>query len=366
MFSKPGEKEYMARWEFAGKAQTVLGLVEGEKLGITLPHEHLIIDLVKAQFIEPSNDKEQEMAYKPVGIETLHWLRYHLVESVDNLRLTDEQEAIDEVMLFKKAGGATIVDVTNVGLGRDPEALVRISRVTGLNIIMGAGYYMGTSHPADLSAKAEEEIVEEIVRDINVGVGNSGICAGIIGEIGTSWPLEDNEKKVLRAAANAQQLTGAPINIHPGRKNNVVALKAVEVLHNAGADLSRTVVSHVDVRVRDHNVRCQIAKAGCYLEYDHTGWEGPTPLSLYQDSDIDIPNDTQRIYEIMQLIEEGYLNKILISHDICMKTRRACYGGWGYAHISNYIVPKMLEKGMTSQQINTIMIENPKRMLCFV
>ena len=349
--------------KFAGKAQTVLGLVEGKDLGVTLTHEHLVKDR-KAGYPEPSEATDRGLACQPVSMGNLSWLRYHPFENLDNVRLLDEQEAIDEVMLFKKAGGNTIIDLTNIGLCRDPKALARISRTTGLNVIMGAGYYTAPSHSPEMSSKTEEEITEEIVRDITIGVGDSGICAGIIGETGGSWPLQDNEKKVMRAAAHAQQLTGASINIHPGRKTEA-PLEIVEILDDAGADLSRVIMSHIDVRIRDHSRRCELAKTGCYLEYDVFGWEGHFPLYLTADL-LDVPNDTQRIYEIRQLIDEGYLNQILISHDISVKSKRVCYGGWGYAHISNYVVPMMLKRGLTQEQINIIMVENPKRMLCFV
>lgn len=278
----------------------------------------------------------------------------------------DEQEATEEVMLFKKAGGNTVVDVTNIGIGRDPQALARISRITGLNVIMGAGYFIAGSHPPEMSTKPEGEITEEIVKDVTEGVDHSGIRAGIIGEIGASWPLHENERKSIRAAAKAQQLTGAPLNIHPGRINNQSVLEIVGVLDKSGADLSRTVMSHIELRIRDHDVRCQVAKAGCYLEYDVFGWEGHVPLSIYWKSDLNLPNDTQRIQEIMQLIEEGYIEHILISQDIWPKSWLTRYGGWGYAHILNYVVPMMTREGMTRDQINMIMVENPKRLLCFV
>ncbi len=176
--------------------------------------------------------------------------------------------------------------------------------------------------------------------------------------------MQDNERKVMRAAAHAQQLTGASINIHPGRKTEA-PLEIVEILDDAGADLSRVIMSHIDARIRDHSRRCKLAKTGCFIEYDLWGWEGHFP-SYWTADLLDLPNDTQRVYEIRQLIDEGYLNQILISHDICVKSRRVCYGGWGYAHISNYVVPMMLKRGLTQAQINIIMVENPKRMLCFV
>lgn len=351
--------------KLAGKAQTVLGPIEGEALGVTLPHEHLLCD-TRANFTEPKEASEKYLAYKPVSLEILSWLHYHFSENLDNSQLFDEQLAVDEAMFFKKAGGGAIVDVTNVGLGRDPKALARISRATGLNIIMGAGYFIARSHPQDMSNKTEEEITSEIVQDITVGVDNTGVRAGIIGEIGCSWPLQDNERKSVRAAARTQQLTGAPLNIHPGRTNNKSVLELLDILNGAGADLSRVAISHTETRIRDHNVRAQVAKAGCYVEYDVFGWEGHVSLSIFGESNIDLPNDTQRIDEIMRLIDEGYLSQILISQDICYKSWYVRYGGKGYAHISNYVVPMMLRKGMTAEQINTIMVENPKRLLCFV
>lgn len=351
--------------KFTGKVQTVLGLVDPKVLGITLTHEHLIIDHVKANFVEPTENEDSKMAHKPVNLDTLHWLRYHHTQSVDNLQLLDEQEAIEEAIQFKDSGGGTIVDVTNMGISRDPEALVRISKATGLHVVMGSGYYLANSHPSDMCEKSEEDIAEEIVKDITIGVGNTNIRAGIIGEIGASWPLHENEAKSIRASVKAQKLTGASLNIHPGRANNKSTVEIIDILEDAGADLSRTVISHVDARVRDHDVRVDIAKKGCYLEYDVFGWEGIPPASLYEDSAIDLPSDIQRIEEIMQHIEESFIQQILISHDVCFKTWRARYGGKGYAHILKYIVPIMIAKGMTQEQINTIMIKNPQKMLTF-
>ena len=87
---------------------------------------------------------------------------------------------------------------------------------------------------------------------------------------------------------------------------------------------------------------------------------------LYTADDyMDLPNDTKRIYEIRQLIEEGYVDQIIMSHDICCKTRRVRYGGWGYAHILNYVVPMMRQRGITQEQIDTMMVSNPRRLLIF-
>jgi phosphotriesterase-related protein len=215
-----------------------------------------------------------------------------------------------------------------------------------------------------MSAKTEEELTEEIVRDVTAGVGNTGICSGLIGEIGCSWPIHDDEKKALRAAARAQQITGACLTVHPGR-NAKAPFEVIEILGEAGADPSRVIMCHIDVRLRTHDERMKLANTGCYLEYDVWGWEGHFPSYWTTDDFMDIPNDTQRIYEVRQLIEEGYLEQLLFSQDICAKSRRVCYGGWGLPHILNYVVPMMLQRGITRDQIDTIMMENPKRLLTF-
>lgn len=351
----------MSRSELTGKVQTVLGPIAPEDLGITLPHEHLISD-GSCWFVEPSEATEKAMVHHPVTLDILWWLRYHLFQNMDDLLLLDEQEAIKEAIRFKLAGGNSIVELSNIGLGRDPAALARISRATGLNVIMGSGYYLAVSHGPEMDAKTEEEITDEIVRDIMVGAGNSGIRSGIIGEIGCSWPLADNERKSLRAAARAQQLTGAALNVHPGQGEEA-AMEIVKILGDAGADLTRTVIDHIDRAVRDPQDRIKLAKTGCYLEYDLFGREGYYPI---HHRIIDLPNDAQRINEITELINKGYLNQMLISQDIWNKTQRCAYGGWGYAHILRDTIPVMRVKGMTEEQIHTIMVKNPRRLLTFV
>ena len=244
-------------------------------------------------------------------------------------------------------------------MARDPLALARVSRATGLNVIMGSGYYVPRSYPADMDSKTEEDIYQEIVREVTVGVGDTGIRSGIIGEIGCEWPLSDNERKVLSAAARAQQYTGAPLNIHPGR-NPSSPLEIIEVLIKAGADISRTVISHIDRTVREPEGRRKLAETGCYLEYDLFGEEG-----YYFVPTIDLPSDHQRINEIIQLIDQGYLKQILISQDICWKNRLRRYGGHGYDHILRNAVPIMRIKGVSEEQIHTLLVENPGRLLTF-
>lgn len=343
-----------------GKVQTVLGLIEPPELGITLAHEHLMSD-GSGWFVEPDDAFDRAMAYTPVSVDILWWLTYHRFANLDDLISMDEDEAVEEVLHFKHAGGNSLVEMSNIGLARSPKALARISRRTGLNIIMGSGYYIDSSLPADMDERSEDQIAEEIVRDIDEGVGETGICAGLIGEIGCTWPLTDNERKSLRAAARAQKITGAALNIHPGQHEDS-AMQAVKIVEEAGADLTRTTIDHIDRAVRERDNRIALAKMGLYMEYDLFGREGYYPMEHRR---IDLPNDHMRINEIMDLMSMGYTKQILISQDIWNKTQRRKYGGWGYAHIMDNTLPVMRAKGIPEDDIRTIMVDNPARLFTF-
>ena len=352
----------MTAADLEGKVITVLGPVEPWALGIALPHEHILADMT-AYFVEPMEATEKKMAYANVSIENLHWIHTHLMGNRDDLIMSDENCAIDELMRFKKAGGGAVVDMSCIGLGRDPLGLNRIARATGLHIIMGAGYYVACSHPADLKEKNEQEIAEGIVHEILLGVGDTGVRAGIIGEVGCSMPLDDGERKVLRASAVAQRRTGVAINIHPSRSDELL-LESIEILKKSGADLSRVVISHAGHFGFSEETIRKAARDGCYLEFDTFGHPAlPVECFKHEERLLEMPSDVQRIYHIRDLIEEGFLDKILISQDCCFKHKYVKYGGYGYAHILEHIVPWMKQRCITDEQIHTMLVENPKRVL---
>ena len=347
--------------QLEGKVQTVLGLVDADRIGMTTCHEHILWDMSQ-YFREPSSATDREMARQPVGPDNLWWVRAHAAGNKDDICQTDEQLAIRECRRFKIAGGGTIVELTLDGLCRDPQGLARVARATGLNVVMGSGYYSAFSHPNDMDQKTEKDIVEEIVREISEGVGETGVRAGIIGEIGCSVPFGQNEQKVLRAAAAAQRRTGAPINVHPSINDELV-IKNIETLKDAGADLSRVAISHVDGFEFTFPTLRQILEAGCYVEYD--GFGHTMYHQYYMDRVVNEGNDIQRIYDINRLIDEGYINQILLGQDVFFKCSLAAYGGFGYAHIIDNLIPLMRWKGMTEPQIHTLLVENPKRFLQF-
>jgi phosphotriesterase-related protein len=344
------------------KVITVLGEVDPDSLGTVLSHEHVLADMT-AYFVEPQAATDRRMAHAPVCPEIMYWVHTHLMGNRDDLLMNDETLAIQELLRFKNAGGDTVVELSCIGLGRDPLGLQRISRATGLHIIMGAGYYVSCSHPEELKEKNEREIADEITRDITIGVGNTGVRAGIIGEVGCSMPLDDSERKVLRASAIAQQMTGAAINMHPSRSDELL-VESVDILESSGADLSRVVISHAGHFPFSRNTIKGLAGRGCCIEFDTFGHPAlPIECFTHESKLLEMPSEVQRIYHIRELISEGFLDRILISQDCCFKHKYVKYGGYGYAHILEHIVPWMKQRDIREEQLHTIVVENPKRIL---
>ena len=343
-----------------GKVLTVLGPIEPARVGITLTHEHLFIDF-RPVFKEPEGATDKHLAREKVTLENLGWVRYNWNSNGDNLQILDEAVTVREANAFHRAGGSTIVDVTSIGLARDPNALVRVARSTGLNVVMGAGYYIGNTHSDWLKAAPVDAIAATIVRDIDKGVGETGVRSGIIGEIGCSWPWTESEKKSLHAAVIAQNETGAPLLIHPGR-NEKAPLELLNAVAKWGGDVSRTVVGHIERTIYDRSVLSETAQTGAYLNFDLFGHDSsyyPFAPETY------MPGDHERIAMLEAVIAMGKTDRILLAHDICSKHRLKTYGGHGWDHLVSNVAPRIRLKGFTEEQIRMVFVDNPTRMLTF-
>ncbi|MDA1189163.1 MAG: hypothetical protein O2854_05735 [Chloroflexi bacterium] len=344
-----------------GKVQTVLGPVAPSGLGITMMHEHLVLDITCyiQQAEEASNRSYRD---KPVSMDWLGNFNALFSYNMENMRLLDEKAAVEEVLKFKYAGGGTVVDTTSRNIGRDPLAQARISRATGLNVVMGGSYYVAIAHPAEIERMNEKEIAEVIIRDVTVGVGDTGVKSGIIGEVGCSWPRHPNERKVLRASGMAQKETGAPITIHSTGPEES-RLQTIEDLVKGGADPKHVVMGHLDSFLTDKQAFKRLAETGCYLEIDVFGWESSALGARLPG--VTWTTDVQRMEALESVIEAGHLDQIVIAQDVCQKWMYTRYGGKGFAHLLENIVPRMRKRGWTQAQLDTILVKNPAKALTF-
>jgi phosphotriesterase-related protein len=345
---------------------TVQGPIDSRQAGKILPHEHVLIDLTN-QYRPFQEASKASWGTQKVSLETRDILSRNPLALKDNLLIDDVECAEKEVLAFKRAGGGTIVDVTSVGLGRDPVALRSISSAVGVQIVAGSGYYYHDTHPQDMDDRSVEQIRDEIIGDINVGIEGTGIRAGVIGELGISEEMHPNEIKVLAAAAAAQSETNAGIHVHIfpwNPKGDPLGKEALKILLENGAAAAKVSVNHVDVAMGINLDYIKgLAKAGACVEFDNFGHEFYIDKRSRKFLPGPFATDVQRIQAIVALIEAGYLSNILISSDICHKSLLHRYGGWGYDHVLTNVIPMLLEYGVTAEQVRTLTEENPRRFL---
>ncbi|NXS36448.1 PTER protein, partial [Pomatostomus ruficeps] len=228
----------------SGKVQTVLGPVEPDCLGYTLTHEHLTMNYSSC-FCPPSPGQEP-LSNGPIEMKNLFWIKQNPYSHKENLLLYQETDAVREELLhFKAAGGGTIVENTTTGIGRDVNTLKKLAKETGVHIIAGAGFYVDSTHSSQTQSMTVEQLTRIIVDEVLKGADGTNIKCGVVGEIGCSWPLTPSEHRVLQATAQAQSQLGCPIIIHPGR-NSDSPFQIIRILQEAGADASKTVMSHLD------------------------------------------------------------------------------------------------------------------------
>jgi phosphotriesterase-related protein len=339
---------------------TVQGKINVNDLGVVTPHEHIFIDM-SVFFVEPVEASLKAMAHEPVTIEKLGVLKRNPFALLDNVQMLDKKTQIDELMQFKYAGGRTVVDATTIGLARDPELLREVAVRTGLNIIVGAGFYVaGAQRPETLEFSAEQ-MEEQIVHEIDIEIGHSGIRAGIIGEIGVSHIMYPFEKKSLTAACRAQVRTGAPLMIHINPWSTQ-GLEAMSIVHGYGVAPGKVVICHSDVENRADYIFTLLDK-GIYIEFDNFGKEMATDFWDVKPGSGRFVTDWERVRLLKQIIDKGYGSQILFSCDVCLKTLLHAYGGWGYDHVITHILPMLKETGVTQHQIDDIMIYNPAKWL---
>jgi phosphotriesterase-related protein len=348
---------------------TVLGPVGADQLGVTLPHEHVFTD-IRCLCPPPANEARREFLERPVEMGILGLLRRDPLFNLDNCLLDDVDVATDEVREFARLGGRTIVDVTPEEIvGRKPLALQAVSRATGVHIVCGSGHYLHFIHPPEVAEQPEEQIAEWLIAELETGIGDSGVRPGIIGEIGTSDPIHPREATMLRAAVRAQQRTGLAITVHCNLGSRT-GLEVLRVLDQAGADLSRVVLGHVDFALGHLDIAFddavayhkRLAETGCYLEYDTVGADGYF-RGTGNERPFWAPSDRQRAEAIAQLLDAGFGDQLLISHDVCLKQYLLHYGGFGYGHILREFTQNLGDAGIGAADIGRLLVENPARML---
>ena len=334
--------------------QTVTGPVAREDMGLTLPHEHLFNDL-SSVVDAPCYPFSQQLVDKKVTAEIQWALKHDPYCCADNMDRKPIEDVIFEINNFISLGGRTIVDATgSESIGRDAQALREVALKTGLNIVASSGPYLEKFESQRIH-KTVDELATTIDKELNQGIGDTDIRAGMIGEIGVSPTFTEAEHNSLRAASLAQiNNPHVAMNIHmPGwlrRGDEVLDI----VLGEMGVSPNKVSLAHSDPSGKDVAYQRKMLDKGVWLEFDMIGLDITFPKEGIA------PGVQETADAVAHLIE---LDQLVLSHDVFLKQMWAKNGGNGWGFVPDVFLAYLAERGVDKTILKKLCIDNPGRLL---
>lgn len=301
--------------------QSATGPIDTTDLGFTLMHEHVIV------LWPPMHQQYPELFDREA----------HMSNAVARLKKA------------RAAGVTTMVDLTPIDLGRNPAFIAEAARLSGMQIIVATGLYY--TIPFYFLHRPDQVMVDLFVRDITVGIAQTGVRANVI-KCATEPEMHPMNERVLRASAKAHRATGVPICTHTYPANRT-GLDQQRVFKEEGVDLGRTVIGHSDDS-DDITYLEEIIQNGSYCGMDRIGLQQPR-------------NDVQRADMVAALVEKGYADRITLSHDASCHLDFIPEGvadqvlpQWNFTHIPLDIVPMLRQRGVSDSAIHQMTVANPR------
>jgi phosphotriesterase-related protein len=307
--------------------RTVLGDVDPARLGLTLGHEHLI-------------------THPPAEV------------SDPDLRLDDEEAALRELEAFRQAGGGAVIEMTTVDYGRDGAALERLARASAVHIVAATGFNKGKFADRLTESRTVEEIAAWMIAEVREGLRGfspeqphreeSRARAGLIKASSSLNGANPNELKVFEAAIQAHHVSGAPISTHTEKGS--WALEQAECFLRGGVDPRKVLIGHLDLKP-DLPYLLEVAATGVNLGLDQFSKEKYLP-------------DATRVGLVAALVEAGFGQQILIGGDLARRSYWRAFGHpYGFTFIPTQVKPLLEEAGLSEEQIEDILVSNPRRFL---
>ena len=289
------------------------------------------------------------MNFDPTGYTWVHeHLHIDLSGFKNNLdcRLDQYDLICQEMQDLRALGVSNIIEMTNRYMGRNPQFMLDLMRDTGINVVACTGYYQDAFFPEHVAARSVEQLAQEMVDEIVIGIDGTELKAGIIAEIGSSegviTPLEE---KVFIAAARAHIETGRPISTHTSF--STMGVEQLVLLQAHGVDLSRVTVGHCDLKDNLDNI-LRMIDLGAYVQFDTIGKNNYYP-------------DEKRIGMLHELRNRGLLNRVMLSMDITRRSHLKANGGNGYDYLLTTFIPQLRQSGFSQADVDTMLRDNPSQ-----
>jgi predicted metal-dependent phosphotriesterase family hydrolase len=301
-----------------GEVITVGGSIPPEKLGVTLPHEHVLVDFI--------------------GADKVNRDRYDADEVF--------RVALPYLKRVEKLGCQTLVECTPAYLGRDPALLQRLARASGLHILTNTGYYgavKGKYLPAHVHTESADQLARRWLGEWKDGIEGTGIRPGFL-KIGVdAGPLTEVNRKLIRAAARTHRDSGLTIAVHTG--DGTAALEELKILREEGVEGSALIWVHAQ-NEKDTALHARAAGQGAWVEFD-----GIRPATV-----------PRHLALVKAMKENGYLRRVLLSHDAGWYHVGEKGGGMyrSYDTLFSDFLPALKEAGFTAREVKRLTVDNPR------
>ncbi|AOI29516.1 phosphotriesterase-related protein [Citrobacter freundii] len=289
------------------------------------------------------------MNFDPTGYTWVHeHLHIDLSGFKNNLdcRLDQYDLICQEMKDLRASGVSNIIEMTNRYMGRNPQFMLDLMRDTGINVVACTGYYQDAFFPEHVAARSVEQLAQEMVDEIVIGIDGTELKAGIIAEIGSSegviTPLEE---KVFIAAARAHIETGRPISTHTSF--STMGVEQLVLLQAHGVDLSRVTVGHCDLKDNLDNI-LRMIELGAYVQFDTIGKNNYYP-------------DEKRIAMLHAIRDRGLLSHVMLSMDITRRSHLKANGGNGYDYLLTTFIPQLRQSGFSQADVDMMLRDNPSK-----
>ncbi|MBU3063148.1 hypothetical protein KO481_16630 [Nocardia sp. NEAU-G5] len=355
-----------------GTVNTVAGPLAPTALGPTTMHEHILTvggETWRHRYLHRLPNTPSDIWDEPLSLTTRGRLQYNFTAQRANLTLDDDEIATAELHELAQAGGRSLLEASGIGLRGDPRRIAAAAAAAGIQVIMSTGFYCSDFWPAAYHDATVDQLTALLIRELTEGIDHTDIRAGHI-KCGVTR-LDDREHRMLLAATQASQHTGAPVTVHPGAGDGRCI---AHTLLDAGLAPDRIVLAHADAYIVENNLHRLITDPAAWtisLDYHHELLDLGVTLSFdcfgqnwaEPDLGLVIENDWQRMAALTTLIREGHVPQLVLGTDVFlpMLTRRG--GGHGYRHLFARVLPWLRMAGVTEPEIEQMTTANPQRLL---
>ena len=360
------------------EVMTVLGPINPESLGLTSVHEHILYDgrIYRNRWMKslPPENQLPVKANDKVTLDNIYYLRHNFILSWDAVSMHEEESMVAEMADFRASGGSAVVDMSVPGLRSDLNAIRRISEKSGVHVVATTGLYSEDSWPDKFKSMSQREYEQYMVGEVHSGIEDTGIKAGHLKAAIEDGVTKQGEK-LLKAIARVSNETGLSASIHHGIGMTPDQVRmVVKILLDAGMNPERILMCHMqnhltsmDLKklLRDPEARKlnldfnkELLDQGLTIGHDcfghdyhllNIGWYSPPEWML--------------VVATAELCRSGYAGQIVLATDRYLKILTRRFGGGGYCHLTQAVLPQLRMADVSEEQIEQMTVKNPAKLL---